>query len=58
MMDKVKLVTDFFNNSPERQQALETNIRDLLGLGMQQKKMIDVCRTLWVERMSSLSKVH
>ena len=56
MMDKVKLVADFFNNSPKRQQALETNIRDLLGSGTRQKKMIDVCRTRWVERISALSK--
>ena len=56
MMDKVKLVVDFFNNSPKRHQALETNIRGLLGSGTRQKKMIDVCRTRWVERISALSK--
>ena len=56
MMDKVKLVADFFNNSTKRQQALETNIRDLLGSGTRQKNMIDVCRTRWVERISTLSK--
>ena len=54
MMDKVKLVEDFFNNSPKKQQALETNIRNLLGSGTRQKKKIDVCR--WVERISALSK--
>ena len=56
MIDKLKLVADFFNNSPKRQQASETNITDLLGSGTQQKKMIDVCRTQWVERKSALSK--
>ena len=56
-MDKVKLVADFFSNSPEKEQALETNIRDLLGSpGNVTEKMIDVCRTQCVERISALSK--
>ena len=58
LMDKVKLVADFFNNSPKRQQALETNIRDLLGSGTRQKKMIDVCRRRWVEHISRLKLRH
>ena len=47
MMDKVKAVADFFNNSPKRQQLLEKHIDNLLQ-GQRHRKLTDVCRTRWI----------
>lgn len=55
MLNRVKKVSDFFNISPTRQIPLEKNI-DLHGSlsAGRKKKLIDVCRTRWVERIDGL----
>ena len=53
MMALIKSVSDFFNNSPKRQSALLHSINDLLPTE-KRRKLTDVCRTRWIERIEGL----
>ena len=47
MMDIMSKISDFFNNSPKRQQHLLAKIRELLPQA-NHTVLIDVCRTRWI----------
>ena len=53
MMDTVRVISDFFNNSPKRQAALEKKIEDLLPAA-KHKTLINVCHTRWIARIDGL----
>ena len=53
MMSSVRVVSDFFNNSPKRQSLLEKRIAETMPK-QKQKTLIDVCRTRWVLRIDGL----
>nr|XP_002161386.3 52 kDa repressor of the inhibitor of the protein kinase-like [Hydra vulgaris] len=53
MMDHVRIVSDFFNNSPKRLEDLSTKIVELCPKSSFQKT-INVCRTRWIERIDGL----
>ena len=53
MMDTVRVISDFFNNSPKRQAALENKVEDLLPAA-KHKTLISVCRTRWIARIDGL----
>ncbi|XP_047123031.1 52 kDa repressor of the inhibitor of the protein kinase-like [Hydra vulgaris] len=53
MMDHVRIVSDFFNNSPKRLEDLSTKIVELCLISSFQKA-INVCRTRWIERIDGL----
>ena len=55
MMDNVRVISDFFNNSPKRQQLLEQMIKEHLPKEAHHK-LIDVCRTRWVLRLDGLDR--
>ena len=55
-MTTIKSISDFFNNSPKRQLVSEQNIKQLCRKGKLQKKLIDVCRTRWIERINGLQR--
>ena len=55
MMGNVRVISDFFNNSPKRQQLLEAMIKEHLP-DSRQSTLIDVCRTRWVKRIDGLSR--
>ena len=55
MMDNVRVKSDFFNNSPKRQQLLEQMIKEHLPQE-NHSKLIDVCRTRWVLRLDGLDR--
>ena len=57
MMGTVKRVSDYFNNSPKRQSCLETQIKQVLP-NSEHKKLIDVCRTRWIERIDGLDRMQ
>ena len=54
MMDTVRIISDFFNNSPKRQAALEKNIEDLLPAA-KHKTLVNVYRTRWIARIDGLN---
>ena len=53
MMGQVRIVSDFFNNSPKRFAFLERNIKDLLPKA-RHTHLIDVCWTRWIARIDGL----
>ena len=55
MMGSTKRVSDFFffNNSPKRQTALSKAIKANLP-NERNTKLLDVCRTRWIERVKGL----
>ena len=53
MMDTVRVISDFFNNSPKPQAAVEKKIEDLLPAA-KHKTLINVCRTRWIARIDGL----
>ena len=55
MMGTVRAVSDFFNNSPKRQEALSDTIKEVLPRE-KHKKLLDVCRTRWVARIEGLDR--
>ena len=55
MMDRVRCISDFFNNSPRRQQLLEHTIKNL-KLDVKHTKLLDVCRTRWILRIDGLAR--
>ncbi|XP_065678506.1 52 kDa repressor of the inhibitor of the protein kinase-like [Hydra vulgaris] len=53
MMDHVRIVSDFFNNSPKRLVDLSAKIVELCPT-LSFQKTINVCRTRWIERIDGL----
>eukprot|EP00112_Aurelia_sp_Birch-Aquarium-sp1_P013364 Seg2834.3 transcript_id=Seg2834.3/GoldUCD/mRNA.D3Y31 product="52 kDa repressor of the inhibitor of the protein kinase" protein_id=Seg2834.3/GoldUCD/D3Y31 len=53
MMSSVRVVSDFFNNSPKRQSLLEKRIVETMP-EQKQNTLIDVCRTRWILRIDGL----
>ena len=53
VMNNVRIISDFFNNSPKRQQLLE---KVLVDNHRKQTKLLDVCRTRWVQCLDSLDR--
>lgn len=56
MMDIVRKISNFFNNSPKRQQHLIAKIRELLPRA-NHTVLIDVCRTRWIERIDGMDRI-
>ena len=52
MMAHVRIVSDFFNNSPKRFQLLQRKIREIPSA--RHSRLIDVCRTRWLARIDGL----
>ena len=58
MMDmhiRWRCISDFFNDSPRRQQLSE-NIFKNLKLDVKHTKLLDVCRTIWILRIDGLAR--
>ena len=55
MMENVRVISDFFNNSPKRQQLLEAMLKEHLP-DSRQSTLIDVYCTRWVQRIDGLSR--
>ena len=53
MMDNVRIISDFFNNSPKRQSLVESKVEEFLPASSH-KTLINVCRTRWVVRIDGL----
>ena len=53
MMGQVRVLSDFFNNSPKRFGFLEMQIKEILP-NAKHSHLIDVCRTRWVARLDGL----
>ncbi|XP_047137503.1 52 kDa repressor of the inhibitor of the protein kinase-like [Hydra vulgaris] len=53
MMNHVRFISDFFNNSPKRLEDLSTKISELCPTSSFQKT-INVCRTRWIKRIDGL----
>ena len=56
MMNVVRALSDFFKNSPKRQQCLIDKIRELL-LNNNHRVLIDVCRTRWISRIDGMDRI-
>ena len=56
MMATVRKLSEFFNNSPKRQQHLIKNIKELLPDNNHQV-LINVCRTRWVARIDGMDRI-
>ena len=54
MMDDVRAVSDFFNNSPKRTLALKAKVQELYPES-HHEKLFNVCRTRWMARINGLS---
>ena len=52
-MEKVKAISDFFRNSEQRQLLFEKYV-DEFNPESSKDKLVDVCRTRWVERIDGL----
>ena len=53
VMNSVRIVSDFFNNSPKRQQLLEKILIEKYGKA---SKLLNVCRTRWVQQLDGLDR--
>ena len=56
MMATVRKLSEFFNNSPKRQQYLIKSIKELLPDNNHQV-LINVCRTRWVARIDGMDRI-
>lgn len=54
MMNNVRQVSDFFNNSPKRTIVLKEKIKEIYPQASHEK-LINVCRTRWMARINGLS---
>ena len=55
MFDNCRVISDFFNNSAKRYQRFVEIITESLGKDVV-NKLIDICRTRWIERIDGLSR--
>lgn len=56
MMDVVRKLSEFFNNSPKRQQHLINTVKELMPRA-NHTVLIDVCRTRWIERIDGMDRI-
>ena len=56
MMDVVRKISEFFYNSPKRQQHLISKIR-LLMPAANHFVLVNVCRTRWIERIDGMDRI-
>ena len=57
MFDNCRVISDFFNNSAKRYQRFAEIITSSLGKDVINiNKLIDICRTRWIERIDGLSR--
>jgi hypothetical protein len=54
MMDDVRSVSDFFNNSPKRNLTLKEKIKEI-NPESHHEKLFNVCLTRWMARINGLS---
>ena len=53
MMDSVRTVSNFFNDSPKRTLVLKDKINDIVPTASRQN-LLNVCRTRWIARIDGL----
>ena len=56
MIGTVRKLSEFFNNSPKRQQHLENKIESLLP-NSNHNVLINVCRTMCIARFNGLDRI-
>ena len=56
MMDVVRKLSEFFDNSPKRQQHLVSKIRVLVPAA-NHFVLVNVCRTRWIERIDGMDRI-
>ena len=53
LMTTMKEINLFFSHSSKRQQEFECHIAKMEDTGSNRRKMVDLCRTLWVARIEA-----
>ena len=56
MMDVVRKLSEFFDNSPKRQQHLISKIRVMMRAA-NHFVLVNVCRTRWIERIDGMDRI-
>ena len=56
MMDILRKLSEFFDNSPKRQQHLSSKIRALMPAA-NHFVLVNVCRTRWIERIDGMDRI-
>ena len=56
MMLDVRALSNFFDNSPKREQCLLAKIKELLP-NNNHRALIDVCRTRWISRIDGMDRI-
>ena len=56
MMDVVRKLSEFFDNSPKRQQHLISKIRVMMPAA-NHFVLVNVCRTRWIERIDGMDQI-
>lgn len=56
MMGVVRKLSEFFSNSPKRQEYLIKKIKDLLPHS-NHRVLIDVCKTRWIARIDGMDRI-
>ena len=56
MMDVVRKLSEFFDNSPKRQQHLISKIRVMMPAA-NHFVLVNVCRTRWIERIDGMDRI-
>ena len=56
MFDNVRVISDFFNNSAKRYERFQETIQKCLPKTESVNKLLDICRTRWLERIEGLSR--
>ena len=51
MFDNCKVISEFFNNSPKRYELFSTILKQTVPDATTSTKLINICRTRWVERL-------
>ena len=57
MFDNCRVISDFFNNSPKRFEKFSEIIETLMP-GTTAFKLINICKTRWIQRVKGLSRFH
>ena len=56
MFDNCKVISEFFNNSPKRYELLSTILKQTVPDATTSTKLINICRTRWVERSKGIQR--
>ena len=56
MMNVVRALSDFFNNSPKRHQCLIAKTKEILP-NNNHRVLIDVCRTRWISGIDGMDRI-